>query len=136
MKPVEMPRISAPCRLNAVEAGAGDAIVLLHGLGSSQRDWQAQVEELSRTHRVVALDLRGHGQSPRAELGVEVSDLAEDVAATLEALHVKQSHVVGWSLGGLVGTVLAAGHPELVRSLVIVNSPPSSRPSSFRERFL
>ena len=114
----------------------GEAVVLLHGLGSSHRDWEAQIDALSRSHRVVALDLRGHGQSPSAALGVTMDDLAEDVAAALAARYIGPSRVIGWSLGGLVATLLAAKHPELVRSLVIVNSPPSCRPSGFRERFL
>jgi pimeloyl-ACP methyl ester carboxylesterase len=65
-----------PCRLNVVEAGSGEVIVLLHGLGSSHRDWAAQIDALSRTHRVIAFDLRGHGGSPAAAPGISLEDLA------------------------------------------------------------
>lgn len=136
MDRAEHSRTRTSCLLNVVEAGTGEVVVLLHGLGSTHRDWAAQIDALSRTHRVIALDLRGHGQSPPAALGVTMDELAEDVAAALVARHAGPSRVIGWSLGGLVATVLAVRHPELVRSLVVVNSPPSCRPSSFRERFL
>ena len=64
-------------------AGEGPLLLLLHGLGSSSLDWQAQIERFSEHYRVVALDLRGHGQSLQ-EGPFDVGTLAGDVARWLD----------------------------------------------------
>src|SRR5262245_49094274 len=91
------PQSSSP-NLDGIDVGEGEVVVLLHGLGSSHRDWAAQVDALSKTHRVIALDLRGHGTSPAAEAGVTIDDLVEDVAHSLVSRSHEPCHVVGWSL--------------------------------------
>jgi pimeloyl-ACP methyl ester carboxylesterase len=120
--------------LHAHEHGTGRPLVLLHGLGSSHRDWQAQLDELSATRRVIAIDLRGHGGSPPAAAGVTIEDLARDVEDTLAARGIEHYDLIGWSLGGLVAAVIAARRPAQVRRLVIVSSPPGTRDASLGAR--
>jgi pimeloyl-ACP methyl ester carboxylesterase len=104
--------------------GQGDPIVFIHGLGSSTRDWQSQVEFFSKTHQVVTVDLRGHGQSSKPKDDYSVQQFANDVGQLLEETDHFPAHVVGLSLGGMVAFELAVSRPQLVRSLVVVNSGP------------
>lgn len=100
-------------------AGEGPLLLLLHGLGSSSLDWQAQIEHFSQHYRVVALDLRGHGQSMQ-EGPFDVPTLAADVARWLEE-QPEPAWVVGLSLGAMVALELALRLPHKVRGLVLVN---------------
>lgn len=105
-------------------AGSGSPVVLIHGLGSSQEDWARQVACLRTRFRVVTLDLRGHGRSSLSREPFEMRDLAEDVGAVINHLALGECHIVGLSLGGMVAFQVAVDAPELVRSLIIVNSGP------------
>lgn len=106
-------------------AGTGDAVVLLHGLGSSTRDWEPQVAELSKHFRVVSLDLRGHGRSDKSTGPYSIAGFAVDVAALVDHLGIAPAHICGISLGGMVAFQLAADFPALVRTLAIINSGPA-----------
>jgi pimeloyl-ACP methyl ester carboxylesterase len=104
--------------------GQGEPLVLIHGLGSSARDWEYQVPFFARDHRVVALDVRGHGQSDKPPGPYSIPLFARDVAGLLEGLDAVPAHVVGVSMGGMIGLQLAVDRPDLVRSLVVVNALP------------
>jgi pimeloyl-ACP methyl ester carboxylesterase len=104
--------------------GSGSPVLLLHGLGSCKEDWSEQVPALQGEHLVVRYDQRGHGASALAKATFTMSDLAKDAAALIESLRLGPCHVVGLSLGGMVAFELALAAPDLVRSLVIVNSGP------------
>lgn len=109
-------------RLHVEEQGAGDPVVLIHGLGSSARDWFAQVPHLAERHRVLTLDLRGHGRSEKPDEPYSIPQFARDVAVVLRIRDAWPAHVVGLSMGGMVAMQLAVDAPSLVRSLVVVNS--------------
>ncbi|MGN4959814.1 alpha/beta fold hydrolase [Aeromonas veronii] len=94
-------------------AGEGPLLLLLHGLGSSSLDWQAQIERFSEHYRVVALDLRGHGQSMQ-EGPFDVATLAADVVNWLDA-QPEPAWVVGLSLGAMVALELALQLPYKCR---------------------
>ena len=104
------------------ESGSGEAILFLHGLGSCGQDWMLQVPAFEIQFRVVAPDLRGHGQTDKPSGRVRVAHLASDVLGLLDTLNVECAHVVGLSLGGCVGQVLALDAPQRVRSLTLVNT--------------
>ena len=106
-------------------AGTGDPVVLLHGLGSSTRDWEPQIAELSRHYRVVSIDLRGHGRSSRAPGPYSMAGFATAVAAVMTHLAIDSAHICGISLGGMVAFQLAADTPDRVRTLAIINSGPA-----------
>ena len=117
------------------ESGMGDAIVLVHGLGSYSGDWRPQIDALSRRYRVIALDLRGHGRSDKPPGPYSIAAFAADVASLIRSIHAGPAHVVGLSLGGAVAFQLAVDAPALVRSVTIVNSAPSFASRSLRMRF-
>ena len=124
--------------LNGIELafeseGSGPPVPLLHGLGADRRSWSLQRAALVDRRRVITVDLRGHGESSRPSSGYGIPQLAADVAALIEALALPPTDVVGLSLGGMVAFQLAVDRPELVRSLVIINSAPSVVPQNLRE---
>lgn len=118
-------------RLNAIEAGAGPPVVLLHGLFGAARNWGAIQKALAPAHRVLALDLRNHGASPRAA-AMDYATLAADVAETLEGAGLGPAAVVGHSMGGKVAMQLALSHPGAVARLVVADIAPVAYPPSLR----
>ncbi len=118
-------------RLNAVEAGAGDPVVLLHGLFGSAQNWGTIQKRLAARYRVIALDLRNHGASPHAA-AMDYPVMAADVAETLAALGAAPAAVIGHSMGGKVAMALALSGPELVSRLVVADIAPVAYPPSLR----
>jgi pimeloyl-ACP methyl ester carboxylesterase len=107
------------------QAGEGPPVLLLHGLGSSTRDWEYQAPELTRAYRVITMDVRGHGRSSRPPGPYSVAQFSEDAVALLRALDAAPAHIIGLSMGGMVAFQMAVDHPEAVRSLAIINSGPA-----------
>ncbi len=103
---------------------AGPVLLLVHGLGSSLRDWELQTGPLSASHRVLSVDLRGHGESSR-QRPITIAGFAADLSALLVALQIRDAYVVGISMGSAVAFQLALDHPEQVRGIVIINGGPS-----------
>jgi 3-oxoadipate enol-lactonase len=124
-------------RLRVAQAGAGPgAVVFSHGLFLTHHLFDAPVAGLSDRYRCVAYDHRGQGGSEvdphRQAIGVET--LYDDALALVRALDLAPCHWVGQSVGGYVGMRLAARHPELVRSLVLLSPRIHRNPASFVRR--
>jgi pimeloyl-ACP methyl ester carboxylesterase len=101
--------------------------VLVHGVTSSSRTWWRVGPALAgRGFRVLAVDLRGHGASPRAEAGLDLADLADDVAETVAEVDGPVDLLVGHSLGALVALELVGRHPGFARRLVVEDPPGAS----------
>lgn len=113
-------------------AGEGEPVVLLHGSALSKAVWRGfgYVRELREHHRLVFVDLRGHGRSekPTAPTGYAIDSFVEDVLAVLDAEGIAQAHVVGYSLGGRVALNLGIAAPERVRTLGLLGA--SARPQA------
>lgn len=123
-----MPYLSADdIRLYYEEAGDGDPLLFLHGLGSSTRDWFAQAPHFAEHYRVIRMDLRGHGRSEHPRGPYDITEFSRDVAVCLRRLDAGPAHIVGLSMGGMVSLQLAADALDLVRSLTIVNSMADAR---------
>ena len=112
----------------------GNPLLLIHGLGSSSRDWELQVSHFAQNFQVITMDLRGHGKSSKAPGPYSMDLFARDTASLLEALDCFPAHILGISLGGMVAFQLALDYPALVKKLVIVNSVPELVPRSLSER--
>jgi pimeloyl-ACP methyl ester carboxylesterase len=117
-----------------VEHGWGEPLLLLHGLGSRAADWALQFPSFAAEYRVIAPDLRGHGESDKPPGPYSIAQMAADVAALLGALEATPAHVAGLSMGGMVALQLAVDRPDVVRRLVVVNSVPALVPRTMRER--
>ena len=109
--------------IHYVEAGEGDAVVLIHGLNASTFSFRHVIPALARSHRVVALDMKGFGHSARPSDGdYSLTEQARLVAGVMERLAIERAAVVGHSLGGAVAMRLALLAPERVSRLVLVDS--------------
>ena len=115
-------------------SGKGQPLLFIHGLGSSTLDWEMQVKEFSKTFQVITFDLRGHGQSDKPAGPYTMSMFASDTVGLLNVLGIESAHVVGLSLGGGIGFQLASDSPDLVKTLVIVNSAPELVVRTFKDR--
>jgi pimeloyl-ACP methyl ester carboxylesterase len=113
--------------LQAIERGPRDAspIVLVHCFTCAIDWWDGMIPLLAREHRVVALDLLGHGGSEKPRSGYEIPNQADLLAQALGQLGVRDATVVGHSLGGSVSTALAQQSPQLVDRVVIVDTGPT-----------
>jgi pimeloyl-ACP methyl ester carboxylesterase len=122
--------------LNVVETGSGpETLVLLHGLLFSHRMFDAQIEALRSCFRCVAMDFRGQGDSEVTRSGYDLATLAEDAIALIEHFGEGPVHLLGFSMGGMVAQRVALKRPDLLRSLVLMNTSAEPEPLSKRPRF-
>ena len=114
------------------DVGAGPALVLLHPFPLDRRAWAGAVEELRRANRVLTVDARGFGES---DLGgrYSIADLADDVAALLDARGVATATVAGQSMGGYTALAFAARHPARLRAMVLANTRAAADTPAARE---
>ncbi|MFF3740887.1 alpha/beta fold hydrolase [Streptomyces sp. NPDC002566] len=109
--------------------GLGPDVLLIAGLGDPAEAWQAQLDGLSDRYRVIAFDNRGAGRTPLPGGPMSVAMMADDAAELLRVLRVDRAHVAGFSGGSFIAQELALGHPELVRSLVLMST--CARPDAY-----
>ncbi len=109
--------------LNAIQAGDGPVVVLLHGLFGAARNFGAIQRALAPRFRVVALDMRNHGDSPH-EPDMRYPTQAADVRETLQALGIETAAVVGHSMGGKAAMATALQWPEAVGRLLVSDIAP------------
>jgi pimeloyl-ACP methyl ester carboxylesterase len=112
--------------VQVVEGGPrdGSPIVLIHCFSCALDYWDGMRPALEEEHRVVAIDLRGHGGSEKPGSGYAVPEQANLVAEALRDLGVSDAEIVGHSLGGAVSVALAEAAPRLVDRVAIVDMPP------------
>lgn len=108
----------------------GSPIVLVHCFSCAINWWDRMMPRLDRTHRVLAVDLLGHGGSEKPTSGYTIPHQADLVAQAMAQLGVRDAVVVGHSLGGSVVTALAERSPQLVRKVMIIDTPPSHKGDS------
>ena len=106
-------------RLNYVERGAGDALILLHGNGESLDYFAGQIGFFARFYRVIALDTRGHGASPRGSAPFTIRQFAEDLRAFMDEQNIDSAHILGFSDGGNIALSFAMKYPQRVRKLIL-----------------
>ncbi len=103
--------------------GSGEPVVLLHGAFMTiTNNWTGWIDELSKTRKVIAVEMQGHGRT--ADIEREFSDeyLADDVAALLDYLKIPRADLIGYSMGGGVAMQCAIRHPNRVRKVVVISS--------------
>jgi pimeloyl-ACP methyl ester carboxylesterase len=106
------------------DAGSGyPPLVFVHGAACNRRCWDQHVPRFSSAHRVVAVDLRGHGESEVPSERYTVGLFAEDLASTCTQLGIESPVVIGHSLGGLVALDFASDYPDHVAAAVLIDSP-------------
>ena len=130
---------SAGVRIRFVEQGNGPAIVLMHGYsGTLDRHFLANgvFANLVKDHRVIAMDLRGHGKSGKphdpAAYGEQMS---QDVVRLLDHLRIQRAHVLGYSLGAMIAARLATLHPDRLNGIVYAASLPILESNTYMASF-
>lgn len=107
----------------SIEGDGPETVLLVMGLGGRASDWgTAFSSELAKKYRVVRMDNRGVGASPKAEGGYELSDLARDTTAVLDAVGAAKAHYCGVSMGGMISQLAAIEHPSRVDKLVLLST--------------
>lgn len=108
--------------INAIDRGAGEPVVFLHGIGGDAGNWAPQLDVLAATRRVVALDSRGFGQSDRTYGRMSLADYAQDVLLVMSELGISRAPIVGLSVGGMIAQTVALAAPERVARLVLADT--------------
>lgn len=107
-------------------------LILLHGNGEDGSYFVHQMEYFSKDYRVIAVDTRGHGQSPRGTAPFTIGQFAEDLLGFMEEQGILQADILGFSDGGNIALAFALKHPERVRNLILNGanlSPSGVKPS-------
>lgn len=125
-------------RVNYERAGAGPALVLLHGIGSNARSWRYQLADLADAYTVVAWDGPGFGRSDDPAREMPMSDYADYLEGLLDALGIDQAHIAGLSWGGVLAQEFYRSHAARVLSLCLADTFAGgrSRPEAERQRNL
>jgi len=103
--------------------GAGEPLLILHGLFGTYENWGSQIKGLAEHFQVVAVDLRNHGRSPHAD-EFTYPAMASDVLELMDDLGLESAHILGHSMGGKVAMQIALNAPQRLRKLVIVDIAP------------
>src|SRR5262245_21714154 len=103
--------------------GKGDPVVLLHGAFMTiTNNWTEMIAQLSKSRQVIAVEMQGHGRTADINRDFSSENLADDIAALLDYLKIKQADMLGYSMGGGVALQLAIRHPEKVRKVVSISA--------------
>ncbi len=126
--------VHAPCiELNYYDQGSGEPLVFIHGLGGNADSWRPQIEALANHCRVLAMDLRGHGQSGwRMDEPITIRAFAEDAIALIDSLGIDKAHLCGHSMGGMIALEIFVRRPHKIKSLILADTsaffpPPQTR---------
>ena len=106
-------------QLHYIEQGQGQPLILLHGNGEDNSYFVHQISHFSQNYRVIAIDTRGHGQSPRGEKPFTIKQFAEDLHDFMDEKGIEKAHILGFSDGGNIALTFALKHPEKVEKLIL-----------------
>ena len=105
--------------LNYTEKGEGDPLVLLHGNGENTEYFVHQIEHFSKRRRVIAVDTRGHGKSPRGDKPFTIAQFAEDLLKFFDEHNIEKSDILGFSDGANIAMKFVLKYPERVSRLIL-----------------
>jgi pimeloyl-ACP methyl ester carboxylesterase len=115
--------------------GEGPVLLLTHGYSATSEMWHGQIAPLSRRHKLVLWDMRGHGQSdyPADPTAYSEAATVADMAAILDAVGAKRAIIGGLSLGGYMSLAFHRDHPDRTRALLIIDTGPGFKKDEARE---
>jgi len=106
-------------RLHCIDQGQGQPLILLHGNGESSDYFVHQIAYFSEKNHVIAIDTRGHGQSPRGNKPFSIKQFADDLLDFMDERNIEKAHLLGFSDGGNIALTFALKHPERVDKLIL-----------------
>ena len=101
------------------EKGSGDPLILLHGNGEDHEYFIHQIKYFSQYYRVIAIDTRGHGKSPRGTAPFTIRQFADDLYQFMKQHHIPKANILGFSDGGNIALIFALKYPECVDKLIL-----------------
>ena len=102
--------------------GSGPAVIFVHGIGARKTSWNEVCKYLENDFTCISYDLRGHGDSPKGVLPYSLQDLVDDLETLRQKLNIQKIHIVGHSLGGMIGPAYALSFPENVISVSLLST--------------
>lgn len=104
--------------------GKGEPVVLLHGsyMTLTNFNWPEMIEALSRSRKVIAVEMQGHGRTADIDRDFSYANLSDDIAALLDHLEIERADIIGYSMGGGVAMQMAIRHPQKVRKVVSISA--------------
>ena len=102
--------------------GSGPAIIFIHGIGARKTSWNNVTQHLKDRFTCISYDLRGHGESPKGGFPYSLEALVNDLEALRKEINISKVHLVGHSLGGMIGPAYALSFPDNVLSISILSS--------------
>jgi pimeloyl-ACP methyl ester carboxylesterase len=102
--------------------GDGYPVVLIHGFGSKKESFMAQIPVLSQEFKLISFDNRGSGKSERPDVPYTMEMFVDDIVGLLDYLEIKKVHLIGLSLGGMIGLNFVLKNPNRVNKLVLINT--------------
>lgn len=102
-----------------IEKGIGEPLILLHGNGEDCSYFAHQMDAFAAHFRVIAIDTRGHGQTPRGDAPFTIRQFADDLLVFMDEHHIEKAHLLGFSDGGNIAMVFALKYPERVGKLIL-----------------
>ncbi|WP_299675972.1 alpha/beta hydrolase [uncultured Dokdonia sp.] len=113
-------------RIFYTDQGVGATIILLHGFLENSSMWNDLLPFLIKKHRVICIDLLGHGKTACLGYVHTMQDFSDAVLAVMNELHIHQSTIIGHSMGGYVGIAFAKAYPEKVNAICLLNATPEA----------
>jgi 3-oxoadipate enol-lactonase len=128
----------SPCvELSYYDQGSGDTVIFINGLGANAASWRKQMFDLIPDYRVIAMDLRGHGQSGyRADEAITLKALADDIINLMMNLDLNQAHFCGLSMGGSIALEIFMRYRSKIKSLTLADSAPFYPPPTLLQQRL
>jgi len=124
-------RLDSGLTLSALEGGSGHPLIMIPGWSQSAAEWQENAEALTNERRVIALDMRGHGESDKPKYGYRVFRLAKDLSEVLDKLDISSADLLGHSMGcAVIWAYLNLFGPSRAQRLVLVDQAPCMFPQA------
>ena len=103
--------------------GEGQPLIVLHGGFGNTELFMPNMTAIAKNHKVIAVDMQGHGRTADIDRPIDPDSMANDIAALIKQLNLGKTNIIGYSLGGTVALRLAIQHPELLEKVVLVSCP-------------
>ena len=116
--------VPGPPRIAVDQSGAGQLVILMHGIGGNRTNWHDQLPVFAAHFRAVSWDARGYGESDDYEGPLDFGDFARDLARVLDHFRSPRAHLVGLSMGGMIAMDFYSRYPKRVATLTICDSLP------------
>jgi pimeloyl-ACP methyl ester carboxylesterase len=108
--------------INYIEKGIGEPIILIHGVGLDHTMWNYQIDSLANNYRIIAYDMIGHGESAKPKENYKLINFVEQLSVLMDGLEIDKTHIIGFSMGGMVAQLFGILNPERVKSLCFMSA--------------